>query len=101
MQFKYLILALEKNFLINETGGLSHCKDMEENRTWCNIIFKTNMLKPEIKKSLEDCFGLFDMFERLVLRFEKSLFIIFESCFVIAFSLLHVGHCRMQVPNSI
>ena len=99
MQYKYPILVLEKNFLINKTGGLNHCKDREENRTWCNINLKTNMLKPEFKKSLEESFWLLDMFKRLVFCFEflcseKSLLILLENCFVVAFSLFHVGYCR-------
>ena len=45
------IFVLENSRIFNQ-GGLNHCKDREENRTWCNIIFK-----PEIKKSFENCFG--------------------------------------------
>ena len=96
MQYKYPIFVLEMSriYFLIKSGGLNHCKDREENRTWCNIISKTNMLKPEIKKSPEDCCGVFDMFKRLVRRSEKSLLILFESCLDFAFSLLHVGYCR-------
>ena len=42
MQYKYRIYSFLRIvvFSINKTGGLNHCKDREENRTWCNVIFK-------------------------------------------------------------